>query len=235
MQLPVSEIFYSLQGEGALAGTPAVFVRLQGCPIRCPWCDTKHTWVEDPNQIVSSEAMLSKGGNNPRREYALMGFDEILAMVKGSAHPNGTPLIVITGGEPLIHIELPAFINFLTDQGFEVQIETSGTFPIRDLLDLCEVRPYITVSPKYNINPNYPVHTADFLYADEVKVVVARQEDVDFLMEELKRWEHIYAPTNLYLQPNALGGSDAIRFTIEQCKKLGFKLSLQTHKLVGIE
>ena len=59
-KLPVNELFATVQGEGAYTGTPAVFVRLQGCNVGCPWCDTKHTWTVDPDNAISAEAMLAK-------------------------------------------------------------------------------------------------------------------------------------------------------------------------------
>src|SRR4051794_25490444 len=61
----VNEVFESIQGEARHAGTPSVFVRLQGCAVGCPWCDTKHTWAADPDQEVSPEAMLAKEGGCP--------------------------------------------------------------------------------------------------------------------------------------------------------------------------
>ena len=58
MHYPINEIFQTIQGEGVFTGVPAIFVRLQGCPVGCPWCDTRHTWVVDPAREVGSREVL---------------------------------------------------------------------------------------------------------------------------------------------------------------------------------
>lgn len=97
----VNEIFYSLQGEGMHTGTPAVFVRLSGCNLKCPFCDTDH------------------------RRAVLMSANEIIAEVK--RFPAKT--VVLTGGEPLMQADaelLEAFSN----AGLRVHVETNGTYPL---------------------------------------------------------------------------------------------------------
>ena len=101
--LRVSEVFASIQGEGATAGTPSVFIRLQGCSVGCAWCDTKYSWS-------------ATGG----RETTLGG---LMAEVRAARCDN----VVVTGGEPLEH---PAFVPLTTalDRlGRRVEVETAGT------------------------------------------------------------------------------------------------------------
>jgi organic radical activating enzyme len=99
----VAEIFYSVQGEGATAGCPAVFVRLQGCSVGCAWCDTRYSW--DPG-----------AGRT-------MTVGEILEAV--AAH--GCPRVVVTGGEPLESPLFAPLLAALAARGHTVEVETSGT------------------------------------------------------------------------------------------------------------
>ena len=95
----VNEIFNTVQGEGYLAGTKASFVRLQGCPVGCEWCDTKYTW--------------KAGGTK-------MTVAEIIGEVSDYAN-----FVVITGGEPLLY-DLDPLLAHLHQIGFYTQVETSG-------------------------------------------------------------------------------------------------------------
>src|SRR3954463_5516256 len=90
----VNELFQSIQGEARFAGTPSVFVRLQGCAVGCPWCDTKHTWEIDPGRAVAVEGMLAKDAD--AATFARLSGAEIVALVAGF----GARHVVITGGEP---------------------------------------------------------------------------------------------------------------------------------------
>ncbi len=105
--LRITEIFHSIQGESTWAGAACTFVRLTGCPLRCVWCDTEYAFY---------------GGE-------LMTLDEILERV---AH-IGTPLVQITGGEPLIHRNAFVLTERLLDAGYTVLVETSGAIDIGPL------------------------------------------------------------------------------------------------------
>jgi 7-carboxy-7-deazaguanine synthase len=103
-RLRVSEIFFSLQGEGRRTGLPTVFVRLTGCPLRCGYCDTRYAF---------------QGGE--WREAA-----DILAAV--AAHP--TRHVCVTGGEPLAQKACPGLLSALCDAGYDVALETSGAIDV---------------------------------------------------------------------------------------------------------
>lgn len=121
--LLVSEIFESHQGEGPSTGQVAKFIRLGGCNLTCHWCDTPYTWSFTDRQ---AEAHFSGKKYDPQHEMRRMTFVDILSRIK----PDDHPLIVITGGEPLLQSDrLLRFIELvncgLTYRRFE--IETAGT------------------------------------------------------------------------------------------------------------
>lgn len=121
MRYPVHELFHSWQGEGLHAGRSAFFIRLFGCPVHCPWCDSAGTWRPDriPAQIERWEV-------------------EALVAAATAAHPE---FVVLTGGEPAIH-DLGPLTEALWAAGLPVHLETSGAFPLRGRFD------WITLSPK---------------------------------------------------------------------------------------
>ena len=92
MKLKVNEIFYSIQGEGTLAGLPSLFIRLSGCPLRCKWCDTKYAWDIDSG-----------------RDYTV---EQILAEIQNCK----TNFVVITGGEPMINKNLSVLCKALKQE-----------------------------------------------------------------------------------------------------------------------
>jgi 7-carboxy-7-deazaguanine synthase len=102
----VSEIFLSLQGEGPSAGTPAHFVRLQGCDVGCHWCDTKYSWEFSGGRVLEGPGIWTE------------------ALALGEA-----PLLVLTGGEPLEHPGVAALIDGALARWDRVEIETSGVEP----------------------------------------------------------------------------------------------------------
>jgi 7-carboxy-7-deazaguanine synthase len=105
--LRITEIFHSIQGESTWAGAPCTFVRLTGCPLRCVWCDTEYAFT---------------GGER-------MTLDEIVARVQ----EVGTPVVEVTGGEPLAHANAFPLVRRLLDEGFTVLVETSGAFDVAPL------------------------------------------------------------------------------------------------------
>src|SRR5512142_1373419 len=102
-ELKIAELFYSLQGEGALIGVPSFFIRTSGCNLRCAWCDTPYTSWEP--------------------EGADLSLQQILDEVK--AHP--TNHVVVTGGEPMIAPDILPLTERLRELGMHITIETAGT------------------------------------------------------------------------------------------------------------
>ena len=119
----VNEIFYSLQGEGFLAGVPSVFIRLAGCPLRCRWCDTKYA----QNATAGDECSIT----------------EIVDKVTHWRFRH----VVITGGEPMIQKDLPNLVRELKAAGRHITIETAGIAYIPDMpCDLMSISPKLSNS-----------------------------------------------------------------------------------------
>jgi 7-carboxy-7-deazaguanine synthase (Cx14CxxC type) len=205
----VKEIFYTLQGEGANAGTPAVFCRFAGCNLwsgresdrasaQCRFCDTDFVGTDGPG-----------GGKFATAD------DLARACRAACTARHGPALVVLTGGEPMLQVDQP-LIDALHGRGFSIAIETNGTIAVPDGID------WICVSPKAGTEL---VQT----WGDELKLVYpqAGLDPADLLALE---FEH------RFLQP--MDGADRARNTraaIDYCKaNPPWRLSVQTHKVLGI-
>lgn len=127
--LPISEIFYSIQGEGVHAGWPSIFIRTYFCNLSCSWCDTKYTWL---GQDKAREGY----------EYRLIEKRDLheLIMKYDCRH------LVITGGEPMLHQRPLLFMLRELAGSYAIEIETNGTIkPLQELIDIVE---FFNVSPK---------------------------------------------------------------------------------------
>lgn len=92
--LSINEMFETIQGEGAHTGIPSIFVRLQGCPVGCPWCDTKHTWTLDDALVTTAQAVIAK--NEESEHYFDVNENELLALFEAQGYV--AKHVVITGG-----------------------------------------------------------------------------------------------------------------------------------------
>lgn len=210
MSYTVKEIFYTLQGEGANTGSPAVFLRFAGCnlwsgrePDRatavCRFCDTDFVGTDGPGggRFAGAESLA----------------DAVLA-----AWPRGIEthrLVVCTGGEPLLQLDAQ-LLRALHARRFRVAIETNGTQPVPPGVD------WTCVSPK--AGAPLVVHSGD-----ELKLVFPQAG------AEPERFEHLDF-ANFFLQP--MDGPERVRntaLTLAYCRSHPrWRLSLQTHKLIGI-
>ena len=207
----VKEIYYTLQGEGAQAGRPAVFCRFAGCSLWsgreqdraeaiCNFCDTDFTGTDGP------------GGGKFEHAQALAKACR-RAWLGNSFTP---PFVVLTGGEPMLQVDR-ALIDALHDAGFEIAIETNGTLPVPRSID------WICVSPKAGA----PLVQRS---GDELKLVYPQ---LDLAPIELEGLDF----THFSLQPMDEGPSTAgnVRAAIDYClAHPKWRLSLQTHKLLGL-
>ncbi len=210
MRYSVKELFYTLQGEGAQAGRAAVFCRFAGCNLWsgreadratavCSFCDTDFVGTDGP------------GGGKFESANALA--DAVAEQWPGDA--GGKPLVVCTGGEPLLQLD-EAAIAALHARGFEIAVETNGTQRAPGGLD------WICVSPKADA-------PLVLMHGDELKLVYPQAEALP------ERFAHL-AFRHFFLQP--MDGPERARNTqlaVEYClAHPQWRLSVQTHKVVGI-
>lgn len=218
----VNEVFQTIQGEGSYTGTPAIFVRLQGCPVGCSWCDTKHTWQIDPElQVSLPEVMAKRADSDYWSDVTPAALLQVFAE-RGFQAKH----VVITGGEPCMY-DLVPLCDALHQQGYTTQIETSGTFAVS-----VPASSWVTVSPKINMAGGYQVLSAAMQRANEIKHPVAMQKHVDELLQLLEQTGT--TDKLIYLQPISQQ-KRATELAIATCIEHNWRLSVQVHKYLGIE
>jgi 7-carboxy-7-deazaguanine synthase len=194
--LPIVETFHSIQGEGAWTGTNAFFIRLGGCDVGCWFCDTKASW-------------------NPRR-HPQHSVGDLVAAAK-DVNPA---IVVITGGEPLMH-NLTELSESLHTAGLRVHLETSGAHPLRGQFD------WITLSPK----TFKPPHESIYPHVNELKVVIATAQDLEWAEQQAAKVSELAIH---YLQPEwSTPASQDLIFSYV-LNHPQWRMSLQTHKLLGV-
>ena len=194
---PIVETFHSVQGEGYWTGVNAFFIRLAGCDVHCPWCDTKHSWNSSRHPQKSTEELVKTAKEvNPR-------------------------IVIITGGEPLMHDLLP-LTTALKDAEMQVHLETSGAHPFSGNFD------WVTFSPKQFKAP----HSSIYSQTSELKVVVTNEYDLKWAEQQAALIPKTALP---YLQPewNSPKSKDLIFNYVLQNPQ--WRISLQTHKLLEIQ
>lgn len=209
MTYAVKEIFKTLQGKGAQAGRAAVFCRFAGCNL---WSGREQDRATAICQFCDTEFIGVDGTGGGRFADAEMLAKSIESEWSG---PNKNRLVVLTGGEPLLQVDQP-LIDELHHRGFEIAVETNGTIAAPDGLD------WICVSPKVGAEMRQKS-------GSEIKIVYP-QNNLDPADFEALNFEHFF------LQP--MDCSDArqceeraIAYCIENPR---WRLSVQTHKMVGI-
>lgn len=221
--LAVNEVFETIQGEGGFTGVPAVFVRLQGCPVGCPWCDTRHTWEQLPQDEVAANEVLTISGDTPKwANYSAQQLVDVLTDGRFTARH-----LVITGGEPCL-FDLTELTAKMSDCGWQCQIETSGCAEVR-----CDERTYVTVSPKINMKGGLPVLIQALERADEIKHPVSMQKHIDELDQLLEPCTLARKP-QICLQPISTQ-KRATELAIATCIARNWRLSVQTHKYLNID
>lgn len=218
----INELFETIQGEGQYTGTASIFVRLQGCPVGCSWCDTKQTWDTLDTDKVDMSLIITKTGDTPT--WGEVTAEQVLDIFKEQGYL--AKHVVITGGEPCMY-DLNPLCELLHEQGYQTQIETSGTFEVQ-----APEKTWVTVSPKINMKGGYKVLPSCMLRANEIKHPIARPSHVEEL-EQLLAQSPTKEGTLIYLQPISQKES-ATKLAIETCKQKNWRLSVQVHKYIGI-
>ena len=210
----VNEIFYSLQGEGQLAGVPSVFIRLAGCPLRCCWCDTKYAWDPQAGDSLSPP--------------------EVVEQIK--EYPSH--YVVVTGGEPMAHNGIAELLNLLNERGYHITVETAGIEYISNLpVDLMSISPKLSNSipadsKQAKLHEPYcfrPTVVESFIatYDYQLKFVIDEPADLNEVAECIGKLEDIH-PYKIYLMPQATRPEDYLeksRWLADYCLQTGFAFS----------
>ena len=204
--LYLTEIFYSIQGESNDAGYPCVFVRLSGCDLRCSWCDTEYSFT--------------KG-----KRYS---FHEILSEVEA----YGVSRVEITGGEPLLQLQVIELMKVLLEKGHRVLIETGGH---RDVANIpAEVVKVLDVKcPSSGESDHMRWENFQHLQShDVVKFVIASKEDYDYACQILKEHQLPLDQVHFSVVKTAVDPHQVAQWMLDD--RVEVKFQLQLHKLIDV-
>jgi len=221
--MKISELFFSIQGEGELTGVPSVFVRTSGCNLRCRWCDTKYASWKPEGENVTINDLLDKVCSYPARH------------------------VVISGGEPMIAKGIEEFVRLLKESGKHTTIETAGTIAPNGIqCDLASLSPKLSDStPKEgDINKEWiDRHESKRLdydilsewvnsYNFQLKFVVSKEEEIKEIQNVISRIEGKILPEKVLLMPEGID-PDTLRsrydLLIGLCKENGYRLCHRLH------
>jgi len=205
MLYPINEIFYSIQCEGYYTGTPAIFIRLAGCNLRCEWCDTDYSekMKMTPAQIIKVVFNLWKG--------------------------RGEPSVILTGGEPTIHNLMP-LLDKLRKKNIFIAIETNGTADLdNNFSECCEAGlvDWLTVSPK-NLKS-----VTDWMIdsASEIKIVFDKKNSPNKYIKKYYLEADSRLVGRLFVQPCSENYRPAVDFVLNHPQ---WRLSVQIQKIIGV-
>ena len=216
----ISEIFYSIQGEGRLLGVPSVFVRTSGCNLRCRWCDTPYTSWKPEGKSWSVKNILAEVAKYPTRH------------------------VVITGGEPLLAPDIEELTLQLRQRGAHITIETAATIYKPLAGDLISLSPKLANSTPWKKSKgefaamhekrrlNHPV-MQQFIdsYDYQLKFVVERKKDLDEVRAVVDRLQHV-DPAKVMLMAQGIKQEELVRksqWIVESCKQYGFSYTPRLH------
>jgi 7-carboxy-7-deazaguanine synthase len=207
MDLRITEIFLSIQGESSHAGRPCSFVRLTGCPMRCVWCDSEYTFT---------------GGKQTT-------FDEIFAEL--SAYD--CKLVEVTGGEPLAQKNVFPFITRLLDFGYEVLIETGGFVSTEKVDERAQLILDVKCPASGEAGRNHWANLERLRKEkDEVKFVIADLNDWEFARKVIEKYDLQKRTKEILISP--VFGIENLPEIAETISRSGLRarLNLQLHKYI---
>jgi len=203
MSLKVNEIYYSIQGESTHVGRPCIFIRLTYCNLRCTYCDTEYAFYEGKD----------------------IEIPEIMAKIK----QWNCNLVEVTGGEPLFQDECIDLLNELTNQNYEVLLETGGSLSISDVpIEIVRIVDFKCPSSGMEKKNLWSI-VNDLQPHDEVKFVIGDREDFDWAKEMLNKYSLnekcsiLFSPTFGKIDPSLI-----VEWILEG--DIPVRMQLQMHK-----
>lgn len=201
----ICEIFRSLQGESTYAGLPCTFIRASGCNLSCTYCDTKYAFSEGTE----------------------LSIDEILEKARSLA----TPLVEITGGEPLIQDDTPILVEKLLQENYTVLIETNGSIDISKLPSGC-IRIIDIKCPSSGSGSSFLPENFDYLNeTDQIKCVISSHSDFEWASDIIKSGK-LDRVKEIIFSPNVQLISPANLADLILNSNLNIRLGLQMHKFI---
>ena len=206
MTLLINEIFYSIQGESLYAGLPCVFVRLTGCNLRCSYCDTRYAY-EEGIEMKSAEILQKVAAYH-------------------------CPLIEITGGEPLLQNDTPLLISELLEKGYEVMMETNGTFDISMVDKRCIKIVDIKCPTSGESDKNDLENLKRLNQKDQAKFVIGSREDYEYAKNIIKLISRKFSEKKILFSPvfGKIASAELAKWILED--NLNIRLHLQLHKII---
>lgn len=207
MDLRITEIFLSIQGESSHAGRPCAFVRLTGCPMRCVWCDSEYTFY---------------GGERISFEDIFTRLDEF-----------GCKLVEVTGGEPLAQKNVFPFITELCDRGYEVLIETGGFVSTENVDPRASIILDVKCPASGEAERNHWQNLERLRKEkDEVKFVIADISDWEFAKQIIDEHRLVCRVKEILISP--VHGFEHLQQIAEEISRSGLpvRLNLQLHKYI---
>lgn len=214
----ISELFYSIQGEGSLVGVPSVFIRTSGCNLRCQWCDTPYT------------SWQAKGEHR-----------SVVDLVRDVESHSAARHVVITGGEPMLASDLPELTAELKSRNYHLTIETAGTVTADISVDLYSISPKLSNSTPSDqrwrhqhesTRLSVPVLSTLMAAADyQLKFVISSGSDLDEMQSLLKQLPDIQ-PWKVLLMPESRSVDELNErqaWLSELCKDFGYRYCDRFH------
>jgi 7-carboxy-7-deazaguanine synthase len=206
MPIKINEIFYSIQGESLHSGMPCIFIRLTGCNLRCSYCDTTYAYEEG-------------------RDHTIREIEE-----KIKTYPCA--LVLITGGEPLMQDETHLLIDRLLEKGYQVLLETNGSYSIENVNDKC-IKIMDIKCPSSNEEKSIDLKNIQRLSPlDQLKFVVGDRNDYEYAVKIMKEYCRDITGDRILFSPIA-GSLDPAKMASWVLKdNLTARLQLQLHKIL---
>jgi len=221
----ISEIFYSVQGEGILTGVPSVFVRTSGCNLRCRWCDTPYASWKPEGEDFSPEAILTQIQSWPAARH-----------------------VVLTGGEPMIAKDVARLIGLIRQAGYHLTIETAGTIALpAEGCDLASISPKLANSTplegeigsgwiqrheQTRFQPDIIRSWLEGAKEAQLKFVISSPEDFTEAQQLIAAINHPVAPDHVLLMPEGRTMEELrarSAWLLEVCKDHGHRFCHRLH------